>query len=118
MSIENHVLLANISAESVDFVYGGKSKAAGYFNSNDSLHTLIATLDLFLGEIKIQGTLELYPSDNDWVDVVFDTGGSISVNDSSAITATITRTFRGNFIWLRAAYRIDNGSITQIRYNF
>jgi hypothetical protein len=118
MSTENYVLLADVSAESMDFVYGAKSKAAGYFNSNDSLHTLIATLDLFVGEIKIQGTLELYPSDIDWVDIVFDSENPITFADSSAITATQTRTFRGNFIWLRAAYRINNGSITQIRYNF
>lgn len=118
MSTENYVLLTDVSAESMDFVYGTKSKAAGYFNYNDSLHTLVATLDLFVGEIKIQGTLELYPSDADWVDVVFDSENPITISDSSAITASLTRTFRGNFIWLRAAYRINNGSITQIRYNF
>jgi hypothetical protein len=118
MPTENYVLLENISSESQDFAYGDKSKAAGYFNNNSTLHTLIATLDLFVGEIKIQGTLELYPSETDWVDIVFDSENPIEVSDSSAISSTLTRTFQGNFVWIRAAYRLENGTITQIRYNF
>lgn len=117
MSIEIYSLLSNITVASTDatFSYGEKSKGAGYHKGNSGLHTVVYNLDNFAGSIKLQGTLELYPGDADWVDIIgTDLGG-----DSTAVgTALKTRNFTGNFLWIRAAYNLHNGTITEIRYNY
>ena len=117
MSVENRTLLENISTEASDstFSFGDKQKGAGYHKNNDGIHTVVYSLDNFVGTIKIQGTLELYPGENDWFDVLnTELGG-----DSSAVTAAANSyNFTGKFVWIRAAYNLQNGSITQIRYNY
>jgi hypothetical protein len=118
MSSKILTLLSNVSAESNDstFSYGEKNTGAGYHNRRDGLHTAVYDLDNFAGTIKIQGTLELYPSESDWVDVLGTTVGG----DSTTILGTTTSSinFTGNFVWLRAAYNVQNGTITEIRYNY
>lgn len=116
MSNENIVLLSNISTESTDssFAYSDKNKGAGYNKNGDGVHTVVYTVDSFVGTIKMQGTLELYPGENDWVDI---TGTELG-GDSSVFSASQSRTFVGKFLWIRAAYNLQNGIITQIRYNY
>jgi hypothetical protein len=118
MSIESIILLENITAEATDSstAYSSKQKGAGYHKRYGSLHTATYDVDSFVGTIKLQGTLELYPGETDWVDIV---GTDIGLgSDSSAWTATQAVNFTGNFVWIRAAYNLQNGSITQIRYNY
>lgn len=117
MSIETKVLASNISAEAVasEFSYGSKNKGAGYHKNTDGIHTVVYEFDNFVGTVKIQGTLELYPGPNDWVDVA---GTTIGIADSSALTLNETRTFVGKFVYIRAAYTVQNGTITEIRYNY
>jgi hypothetical protein len=116
MSIETIVLLENISTEAATagFSYGEKRKGAGYHKSNNGVHTAVFQFNNFVGTVKIQGTLELYPNDTDWVDI---DGTTITVEDSSALTNDETRTFIGKFVYIRAAYNVQNGTITEIRYN-
>jgi hypothetical protein len=85
MSIETIVLLENISTEATTagFSYGEKRKGAGYHKNNNGVHTALFQFDNFVGTVKIQGTLELYPNDTDWVDI---DGTTITVEDSSALT--------------------------------
>lgn len=122
MPTENTVLLSNITTEALtaDFSYSEKQKAAGYHRISDGLHTIIYTVNDFKGTIKIQGTLNLYPGDNDWVDIAdTEIGG-----DSSAIVGdegqnySISRNFTGNFIWIRAAYNVQDGTIVDLRFNY
>lgn len=118
MSKESYLLVSNITAEAADstFVYGEKQQGSGYHNRSDGVHTVIYDVDTFIGVIKLQGTLTLYPGDSDWVDI---TGTEIGLNsDSSAWTAVQPINFTGNFVWLRAAYNLQNGTIRQIRYNY
>jgi hypothetical protein len=117
MSIETIVLLENISTEAATagFSYGEKRKGAGYNKNNNGLHTAVFQFDNFVGTVKIQGTLELYPNNTDWVDI---DGTTITVEDSSALTNNETRTFIGKFVYIRAAYNVQNGTITEIRYNY
>jgi hypothetical protein len=117
MSIETIVLLENISTESATagFSYGEKRKGAGYNKNNNGLHTAVFEFDNFVGTVKIQGTLELYPNDTDWVDI---TDTTITIEDSSALTLNETRTFTGKFVYIRAAYNVQNGVISKIRYNY
>jgi hypothetical protein len=114
MSIEIHTLLSNITTESSDSTlsYGEKSKGAGYHKGNSGLHTVVYNLDNFTGTIKLQGTLELYPGEGDW----FDIDGT---NLEGVIgTSLETVNFTGNFVWIRAAYNLQTGTITEIRYNY
>lgn len=115
MSTESITLLSNISTEAADssFLYGDKKKGAGYHRNDDGVHTVVYQLDNFAGTIKVQGTLELYPGDTDWFDI---TGTEIG-GDSSTFSATNSRNFTGKFVWIRAAYNLQNGTITEIRYN-
>jgi hypothetical protein len=114
MSYESIILLENISTESVNFSYSDKKSGAGYYKRSDSTHTVSYSVDSFVGTIKLQATLELYPTDTDWFDVIDSSFGG----DSTTSTTVISKNFTGNFVWIRAAYSIQNGSITTIRYNY
>ena len=117
MSTESLILVENISQTdstiNPNFVYSAKNKAAGYHKRSDNLHTVIYSIKNFTGSVKIQGTLELYPSETDWVDI-----DSSLVNFVDAAEQNYSFNFRGNFIWIRAAYKNISGDITEIRYNY
>ena len=119
MSTESITLLSSISTESSDLeIYSAKQKGAGYHRRADGLHTVHFQLDQFKGSIKIQGTLQMYPGEDDWVDLEFDSGSSLESIDSTNLTSDESRNFTGNWLWIRAAYNLQNGTINQIRYNF
>ena len=115
MSTETITLLSNITQEAVsaDFSYSDKQKGAGYHRHNDGVHTAVYQLSEFVGTIKIQATLSLYPGDTDWVDV----NGTEHSFDSSISNGAYAYTFTGRFVWIRAAYNLQDGSIVEIRYN-
>jgi hypothetical protein len=117
MSIETIVLLPSTSTEAVGtaFSYGAKQKGAGYNKHNDGIHTAVFQFDNFVGTVKVQGTLELYPAETDWFDIV---GTTITVDDSTALRSNESRTFVGQFVYIRAAYSIEQGTISEIRYNY
>lgn len=122
MPIENTVLLSNISTESTPgiFSYGSKKKAAGYHKISDGLHTAIYTVNSFSGTIKIQGTLNLYPGDSDWFDIDnTEIGGDSSeIGGTDGLNFTVSRNFTGNFLWIRAAYYLENGIIVDLRFSY
>lgn len=115
MTTENIILLTNTSVESLDssFSHSDKKKGAGYHKNNNGVHTVVYQFDNFAGTVKIQGTLSLYPGTNDW----FDIPGTEIGGDSSAFSSVLSRSFTGKFVWIRAAYNVQNGSIVEIRYN-
>lgn len=118
MPTESRLLLSNVSLESVDstFIYGDKKQAAGYYRLFNPLHTATYRVDSFIGIIKIQGTLALYPAESDWFDI---TETEIGVNDDSSVwNPSNSVNFTGNYLWIRAAYNLQNGTITEIRYNY
>ena len=115
MSTENKELLSDISEITSGFSYGSKNKAAGYNKFNYGLHTVVYEFDAFVGVVKIQGTLELEPGESDWVDVY---GTTVTVEDSTPLIANESVNFTGRFLWIRAAYRLDQGTIVKIRYNY
>jgi hypothetical protein len=117
MAIENTVLLSSTSTESAEFQYSEKQKGAGYYRRDFPLHTAIFQFDNFKGSVKIQATLELYPSETDWFDVDYDNSDALESVDSTPLLTTTSRNFTGNFIWIRAAYQITEGSISEIRYS-
>ena len=118
MSIENIILLSSTGTESADFVYSNKQKGAGYHRRYDAVHTATFSFNNFKGSVKLQATLALYPSDDDWFDIVYDSGSELEAVDSTPLLTTEVRNFTGNFVWIRAAYQITEGTITQIRYSY
>jgi hypothetical protein len=118
MPTQSTILIENISLESEDssFSYSEKKKGSGYHMIDSGLHTYQYLTDNFQGTIKLQGSLSMYPGDNDWIDIdnteIFSKEG-----DSTVISENISGNFIGNFIWIRAAYNLDQGTITRIRYN-
>lgn len=117
MSTESITLLSNISTEAASpsvFSYSDKQKGAGYHKYNDGMHTVVYNLLEFVGTVKIQATLALYPGDNDWVTV---TGTEYSF-DSTIASGAYSYSFTGKFVWIRTAYNLQNGTITEIRYNY
>lgn len=113
MTDENFILLENITTVVSDstFSVGDKKQGAGYHKNNDGVHTAVYDLNSFVGTIKLQGTLELYPGDNDWFDI---SGTELNTGDAES---GFSCTFVGKFVWIRAAHNLQDGSITRIRYN-
>ena len=123
MSFETLKLLENITVSSAygrdyqsgsdaDTVfYSDKNKGAGYHKHSDGVHTVLFHAEGLVGTITIQATLEIYPGDNDWFDVYTETF-AIDSSNSNRIT-TIT----GKFVFIRAAYHIEDGEIISVRYN-
>jgi hypothetical protein len=121
MSTESIVLVSNYSYddEPSTVFYSEKQKGAGYHQYNDGVHTVVFQFNNFKGSVKIQATLELYPGNNDWVDVVYDTiSTSLDALDSTPLVGAANCTFTGKFVWIRAAYTLEQGTITTIRYNY
>lgn len=113
MSTRNYILLENESTESLIDQYSDKGKAAGYHSVSGGLHTVIYQVSDFNGTIALQGTLAEKPSENDWVDIV---DSAYDSTDSTTTPSAVA--FYGNFVWIRAKYLLNNGTITKIQYNF
>ena len=108
-----------------------KVKGDAYFGQNDGLHTVMINLNSFTGIVKIQGSLETTPGDNDWFDIelgtddfVVDTSGLVTKQAAESLVYNIAETSMksynavGNFVWLRA--NISNwqsGTISSIEMN-
>lgn len=113
MSTRNYILLENASTESLAFQYSEKGKASGYHSIDNSTHTVVYLVNEFNGTIIIQGTLVEHPGSNDWVDIV-----ETAYDSTDSTTSPSAVSFRGNFVWIRAKYLLNNGTITKIQYNF
>lgn len=121
---ESKTLLENVSTENPStYLYSEKQIGAGYHTKNDGVHTVYTIVNAFLGDIIIQGTLEQYPStdDTDWVDITTFGGDSTlynQPNNTDVVDYDFSDTFTGKFIWIRVKYRLENGTIREIRYNY
>jgi hypothetical protein len=129
MSIETTLLAQNLNQESVDsvtFSYTDKKPGAGYHNQDSVTHTATYSVNSFIGTIKLQASLELYPGESSWFDITgTEIGGDSTMLDGIALTPTDSTSvenasvnFTGSFVWIRAAYNIQDGSIVEIRFNY
>lgn len=121
MGTETTVLTESITDQSdypYPFLFSDKKKGSGYNGRGRALHTAIFEVEGFLGTIKLQGTLEIIPGDSDWVDIKFDDLSKLGTEDSTLLSGNLSKNFTGNWLWVRAAYSLQQGSITRIRFNF
>ena len=116
--MSNETLISSFSTESLDssFAYTDKKPGAGYHRQLDCTHTAVYNVNSFVGSIKLQATLAIDPADADWFDVDNTLLGL--GEDSSYWTTSHSVNFTGNFVWIRAAYNVQNGTIVSIQYNF
>jgi len=113
MSKRNYILLENASAESLAYQYSEKGKASGYHSLDNSTHTAVYSVNEFNGTIILQGSLAEHPGSNDWVDI-----SETAYDSTDSTTSPSAVSFRGNFVWIRAKYLVNDGTITKIQYNF
>jgi hypothetical protein len=130
----------------VEEITSEKLRGDGYYGRSDGCHTVQFQLTNFSGMLAVQGSLEMYPVDDDWftVDVVspasveckyvVDTTGLIekveeivvltlgpddsSFSDSTYVPVIKTYNFQGNYVWLRI--KISDwtaGIVNSIRLN-
>lgn len=121
MATETTVLLESVSTQTDDptvFLYSDKKKGSGFNGRGQGVHTAIFELSGVLGKIKLQGTLAMIPGDADWVDIKFDDQSELDTEDSTLLSGNISKNFTGNWLWIRAAHSLQQGSITRIRFNF
>lgn len=116
---------------------GDKFQADGFYGRADGFHTVQLNLNNFSGDISVQGTLAIDPTEEDWFNVVLetntavsgtvDTTGAISVGSSislssisySTATANTNYNFTGNYVWVRAAVtNWTTGTIDSIMMNY
>jgi hypothetical protein len=116
MSNETTILLENANLPGA--FTSGKKPGSGYHQKYDNLHTFVLKFSNWSGELKLQGTLEMFPGENDWFDLRDQLNNKLEYGgDSSDYDSIITVNAKGNFLWIRAIGTIDHGSIAEIRYN-
>ena len=63
------LLTTSVHSGGTQTLQGEKAKGDAYFGQSDGLHTVMIELNEFIGTVKIQGSLETTPGDNDWFDL-------------------------------------------------
>jgi hypothetical protein len=96
-------------------------KGDGYYSASDGLHTVTYTVTSnFVGNLSMQATLSIDPTDLDWFTVT-NTTVTYDYSIEPATTSTNYANFIGNFVWVRSRVeRSDdepNGSVMFVNYN-
>lgn len=91
-----------------------KQPGAGYHNQTNNVHTLVLGFNNFNGTVELQGTLEIFPGEKDWV-TLKNTSNQDIVYEGLR-NGTFSAVSRGNFMWIRAVGSVTSGEITSIRF--
>lgn len=89
--------------------YSDTVKGDSYYGYTDGYHTIQATYDQFIGRLRIQATLLLEPTDDDWFDLVpaettgtrFNELGYVQFNSDNPASKSEAYSFKGNYAYLR-----------------
>jgi hypothetical protein len=88
-------------------------QAANYYNGRSGVQTVLLVLDQFVGEIRIDATLDSVASQATW----FETGAYDS--QLAPTTGTVALSILGNFTWLRArVLAFESGTIESITVSY
>ena len=103
----------NYDGSSLDFD-GTRQKASDYYISRIGTQSVLFSVNDFIGDVVIQGTLDADPvADDQWFDIYE------FPDDSSATTATISYAVKGNFTWLRAQVKnFTGGTINSVTLTY
>ena len=133
MAQSETILTANTHPgdSTVETITGEKYKGDGYYGRSDGFHTVQVDLTGFIGQIRIQGTLAVDPTADDWFTLELGTG-SMSIDTTGLITEqnityveyTESTTnnksynFTGNYVWIRAyVSNWTDGTVNSIKLN-
>ncbi len=89
--------------------YSDTVKGDSYYGYTDGYHTIQATYDQFIGRLRIQATLLLEPTDDDWFDLVpsettgtrFSGLGYVQFTSTDQASKSGAYSFKGNYAYLR-----------------
>lgn len=101
---------------SVQTVTGDKHQGDGYYGRSDGIHTIQLDLNDFIGDIKMQGTLAVTPTSDDWFDITL-ANGDVTVSWDDGETSAPIYNFTGNFVWVRVYATYTQGTINQVLLN-
>lgn len=101
------VLLSGTGTEMSKF--STEVKGDSYYGYTDGLHTIQITYSQFVGRLRLQCTLAVEPTENDWFDVHpdntngrrFNENGYVQFNADNPANGSEAYTFQGNFAWVR-----------------
>ena len=98
-------------------VTGDKFKGDGYYGRSDGFHTVQYNVSGFIGNIVMQATLAVDPTDDDWF--TLDNTQHPSTNDSSNNgDGGFVYNFTGNYVWVRAYIsNWTDGAVSNILLN-
>lgn len=112
LSIQTHP--GDSTSESIT---GEKYKGDGYYGRSDGIHTVQYNLTGFLGNIVMQATLAVEPTDADWFTVTTTEHESVTP-ESEDSDGNFIKNFTGNFVWVRAVItNWTDGTINSILLN-
>lgn len=109
----NFVTLLDTINTSGSFV-SEKQPGAGYHRQVSNVHTFILSFNNFIGNVKLQGTLEIFPGEKDWFTLKNTSNEDIVFVNPDTIPFNLAT--RGNFMWIRAVGTLESGEITSIRF--
>lgn len=92
-----------------------------YYGYTDGLHTVQVIYNQYVGRLRIQCTLSLSPTEDDWFDIVpasstgtsFNPAGYVQFNANNPANLSEAYTFQGNYTYIRVYMdreHIGNGS--------
>ena len=101
------VLLSGTGTEMSKF--STEVKGDSYYGYTDGLHTIQVTYSQFIGRLRLQWTLAVEPTENDWFDIQpdntngrrFNENGYVQFNADNPANGSEAYTFQGNFAWVR-----------------
>jgi len=132
------ILAQNVHPDdsTVQSVTGEKHTGDGYYGRSDGFHTVQINVTSFTGDISMEGTLAVEPTENDYFPITLsketavagtvDTTGAISTGSVATVTSaafndettSVSYNFTGNYVWVRAkASNWTTGSIDSILLN-
>jgi hypothetical protein len=98
-------------------ITGDQYKGDGYYSRADGFHTVQYSITDFVGTIKIQATLAITPTLEDWFDVSGTSLSSTATTDPTA-SGSFVYNFSGNYVWVRAIVSDwTAGTVKQILLN-
>jgi hypothetical protein len=89
--------------------YSEVAKSDSYYGYTDGLHTVQVIYNQYIGRLRLQCTLSLTPSQDDWFDIVPETSigkrfnplGYVQFNADDPANLSEAYIFRGNFTFVR-----------------
>ncbi len=100
------------SDSSVQVITSDKVKGDGFYGRSDGLHTVQVKFTGFIGDFKMQGSLAIDPTANDWFDID-NTDLSYATNTNVAEIINFT----GNFVWVRTVITYTDGTVNTVLLN-